>query len=485
MRKLKKSSVKKRSNRAEGSERVIREDGSEAIKVKSKKRRSIQPRKEKEKKSNKRKVILIAVTVALLLMSVIAFSVLLGYYNGNVFKSKVTETIVNASGAEVELGKLDVSPATAKLSKIDLSWSGKDTLIKTLKIKGVNADYGMLGFVGGGWGGSAVGIDQANITLQMRKNNPTLNTTLERPVDFKFGLYRCSELNINFGKDSLWSFKKGSLSHRVSEESDYQFSIDSGDFKVPKFGNFKVQAGLVSFAADRAQLYLGLMSEDQKGSLSVDGTLGYNQDSAVDLKTELRDYPLRDWIDPRARRFFNGEIQSGKGVFKMKLGDTDSFDITTTITSRLIRVNNFEFIKTLSEHLQEEYYRKPDFVNESKMMIKWTKGRIEFSDIDLRQDTQMRIRGNFTIDKNNQMSGKIKVGLPVMVISTKRGKALNKVFNENDGEYIWANIIITGKATAPEDNLDEMLQNTSAEEKEVKGDEDGESFELKFKKLTE
>jgi len=482
MRKLKKGSVQKRSSRVAGGERVVRADGSEAIKVKSKKRRSIQS---KIKKGNKRKVILIAAAVALLLLSVISFSVLLGYFNGNRFKSKVTETIVNVSGAEVELGKLDVSPASAKLSKIDLKWSGKDTLIKTLKLKNIDADYGMLAFIGGGWGGSAVGIEKADLVIEMGKNNPHLNTVSERPVDFKFGLYQCSEVNLDFGENSLWSFKKGSVSYRVSNENNDQFSIDSGDLKVPKFGDFKVQAGLVSLNVDGAQVYLGLKSESQVGSVNVDGTVGYTEGSPVELKIELKDYPLKDWIDPRARRFFNGKIQTGKGILKMELGDMESFDIITKITSRLIRVNDFEFVKTISEHMQEEYYLKPDFVDESKMTMKWTKGRIEFTDIDLLQDAQMRIKGNFTIDENDQMSGTLKVGLPVMVISTKRGKVLKEVFSEDDGEYIWADVIISGKASTPRDNLDEMLQGASIKESKINGDKGDKLFELKFKKLTE
>ncbi len=169
----------------------------------------------------------------------------------------------------------------------------------------------------------------------------------------------------------------------------------------------------------------------------------------------------------------------------MKLGDIESFDITMKITSKLIRVNDFEFVKTLSEHLQKEYYIRPDFVDESKVTMNWTKGRIEFTEVDLVQEAQMRIKGDFTIDENDQMSGTLKIGLPVMVIPTKKGKFLKKVFSEDDGEYMWADVIISGETSTPKDNLDEMLQEASIKESEIKGDEGLDSLELKFKKLTE
>ena len=95
MRNLKKGVHQKQSRKVEGGELVVRADGSEAIKVKSKKRRSVQPKKEIEKKNAKRKVMLIAGVIGLVILSFIAFSVLLGYFNGNRFKSKLSETIAN------------------------------------------------------------------------------------------------------------------------------------------------------------------------------------------------------------------------------------------------------------------------------------------------------------------------------------------------------------------------------------------------------
>lgn len=483
MRKLKSSSNQKQSGIPEEGERVIREDGSVAIKVRTKKRRSVQTKKTQENKSNKGKLILLAVFIGLLLFSCIIFFILLGYFNGNRFKSQVAETIVNASGAEVELGSLNISPTSAISSNIDLKWSGEDTLLKSLTLTKISADYGVLAFVGGGWGASALGIAKADLVIEMGENNPRLNTSPVRPVDFKFNLYQCSELNVDFGKYSLWNFKNGSVSYRVSDQNK-QFSLDSGDFTVPKFGKFKLQTGIVSFAANEAQVYLDLKSEEQLGSLNVDGTVGYTDASLLDLKMELRNYPLRDWIDPRARRFLNGKIHTAKGALEMKLGDMESLDIEAEITSKMMSITDFDFIKTISEHLQEEYYLRPDFMTESTMKVKWAKNRIEFTDIDFLQIDQMRIQGNFTIDEGDQLSGTFKVGIPITVIARNTGVVLKKVFKEDDGEHIWATVTISGDVANPKDNLSEMIQAESS--KKSKNNSDGnEPIEGKSKELTE
>ncbi|MGJ8658182.1 MAG: hypothetical protein ACSHX6_17190 [Akkermansiaceae bacterium] len=479
MRSLKKGANQKRSSKIEGGERVVRADGSEAIKVKSKKRRTVQPKKEIEKKSNKRKVIFIAAAIGLILISVIGFSVLLGYFNGNRFKSKVNDTIANVTGATVELGKLDVSPASAKLTKVDLRWSGENSLVRSLKVEDINADYGVLAFVGGGWGGSAVGVARAELNLEMGKSNPRLNTKAERPLDFKFGLYQCSLLNVNFGEDSLWSFKNGSISYRVSQENDGQFSIDSGDLVIPSFGVFEVSNGLVNCELDGAQIYLGLESQEHHGIINVDGTTGYAEGSPIDLKVVLQNYSLREWVDPRVRRFLRGKIVSGEGTLKMKVGDVDSFNISTDLTTGVIAVSDFEFLKTVASLLEDDFYPNPRFDNQSKMTMKRTKRKIEFTKIDLIQDGQMRIKGEFTVDESNLMTGSFRVGLPVVLLSTKIGKELKSVFNDDDGEYIWAEVNLSGDVSLPKDDLDEQFKEVA-----IKSGSQVPMFEQKFEELT-
>lgn len=483
MRKLKSSSVQKQLGIPEDGERVIRKDGSVAIKVRTKKRRSVQTKKKEEKKSNKGKLILLAVVIALILLSAIIFFILLGYFNGSRFKAQISQTLVNVSGAEVELGGLDVSPTNAKLTSIDLKWSGEDTLVKSLKLNKINADYGILAFVGGGWGPSALVISQADLVLEKGVNNPRFKTSPDRPVDFKFNLYQCSELNVDFGEGSLWSLKHSSVSYRVSDQHD-QLNLDSGDLTVPQFGKFKVQTGSLSFESNEAQVYLDLESEEHLGSLSVDGTVGYSDAGLLDLKIELRNYPLRDWIDPRARRFFNGKIHTSKGALKMSLGDLESLDIEAEMNFKALSVTDFAFIKTISEHLQDAYYLRPDFINESRMKIKWIKNRIEITDIDFLQNNQMRIKGNFTIDERDQLSGTLKVGIPNTAISRNREIVLQKTFKENDGEYIWATVIISGDVANPKDNLSEMIQADSAKKSDIKRNED-ELLEQEIKELSE
>jgi len=143
----------------------------------------------------------------------------------------------------------------------------------------------------------------------------------------------------------------------------------------------------------------------------------------------------------------------------------------------LIRVNDFEFVDTLSQNLSDDPSFR--FSEGSSMKIKRTKHNIEFTDIDLKQKAEMQIKGNFTIDDKNLMTGSLKIGLPVVVLSSKKGKILKEVFREDDGEYVWADVLISGEASSPKDNLDEMLKEAA-----VKLGNQMPLFEQKFEELS-
>ncbi len=463
MRNLKRGEARKQAvDVGEGNgKQVIRADGSKAIKVRTKKRRSVQPKKELEKKSVRRKVILIAAAVSLLLLSVIGFTVMLGYYNGGRFKATIKDSIVNIAGANVELGNLDVSPSSSDLSKIDLTWNASNSVIRSLKLNGVVADCGVLDFIVGGLGGSAVGAKEGTMELAMSDQNASFNTSSERPFDYPFTLYQCSVFNIDFGDDSLWKFTNGSLSYRPAEEAgdlSGQFSLDRGDFTVPNFGEFRVRNGLMTFGSQEAEIYLGLENLEFDGEVNLDGTTGYKEGSTMDFKTEFRNYNLKGLLEPKARRFFHGEVESGEGLFKMKLGDENSFLMTSDLVMQSVRLSDFPFIDTLTEFVEDDLYSSPSFSDKCHLTITRTSSVTEYKNIYFKQEGFMSLKGDLSIDSVNMISGTIKLGLPITVKAGKNKELFKSVFTEEDGEFIWMTLTLSGDLSEPKDDLREQLE---------------------------
>jgi len=478
---LKKGADQKRAIKIEGGERVVRADGSEAIKVKTKKRRTNQPKSKVKVKSIKRKVIFVTSLIGVALLSVILFTVLLGYYNGSKFKAKVSDSIAVFSDAEVELGKLDVSAKSGKLSHLDLQWAKSNSLLGSLNFKQIVASYGIVAFVGGDSGDSSISIDEGTLDLRLLDSKPNLKMGVDTPLDLKFALCECDNFNINFGASSLWSFKNGVVSYRSDQDVTNQFNIGGGEFTVPYLGVFKVNNGILSCSGQGIEVYLDLRATEHSGRVSIDGVSGYNKGGLVHLKTEIKDYPLREWIDPKTRRFFNGKVRSGEGEIKTTVGSVKAFETKTDFIMRLAQINDFEFISTIANKIDDEYYTSPVFTDESKITVDANSDYIRFSNIDLRQNGQFRIKGNVKISAANEITGNVQVGLPVTVISNKKIDGLQKIFKDNDGEYIWADVVMGGDLSYPSDDLDEQFERVLGGESKPKPL----SPEDRFKELTQ
>ena len=461
MRNLKRGEVKKKAVDIESGKRVVRADGSEAIKVRTKKRRSVQPKEEAEQKSAKRKIILIVSVISLLLLSMIAYSVFLGYYNGSKFKSDMHQSVVNISGANAEIGTLDVGSTTSSLSKIQLTWNDEGSVLKEFNLSTLVADWGVLDMVSGGFGNSTVGILDADLKIELSDSFSNLNISNERPFDYPFSLYQCSLLNIDFGGSPHWSFENGSVSYRPNKEESGnfkgQFSVDRGDFKIPIFGEFKVRNGLIELDRQQAKVYLGLESEEYGGKINIDGVSGYVRNSSVDFKTKIKDYVLKGLLEPKTRRFFHGHVESGEGIFKMNIGDLDGFEMSSKLIMRDVRLTDFPFIRSLADLVVEGHYANPALSDKLSMTLRRSKKVTEFVDIDFKQEDFMWLKGDLSINELNLVNGELKLGIPVTFLSGKNGKLLRSVFADDDGEFIWTTVKISGDLSVPKDDFSQQV----------------------------
>ncbi len=443
----------------QGGELVTRADGSKAIKVKSHKRRSHQPKKEKQRKNQRNKIILISLGVVGLLLAGIAFTVMIGYYNGNRFKEKVTTTVANITGAETELEKLDVSLSTAKIQKIHLDWKEKNSVVDYLQLEKVVADFGVFSFFGGGWNGSEVQSSNGEIHLRLNENPAQMNTGGEALVDFEFTTYKCNDLDAVIGKDGDWKVNGSRAEFRVTEDGVKQVYLYGGSINAPFFEEYQIKSGVAEVKPTLVDLNLNLASKNGRGSILLVGDVGYKSSDSISLVTKFTDANLDDWIDAKAQRFIRGVMTNGEGVFKMNLGDFKSKEITTNVESNATDIISFEFLETLSLKLRNSFYgNKLAFTGDSSYRVSWLKDKVMVSNMKLIEPDRMQILGDFTINRSNELSGSFKIGVATEAMNPVDLRALKKVFKEDKGDYIWTNITLSGSVDTPKDDLDDQFQ---------------------------
>ncbi len=110
------------SGNPEDGELVTRSDGTQAIRVRKRKRRSSQPLKKEQQVT--RRVRIVQVTAALILAFLVALVIggAIIYANSSPFREGLVHKIEQASGASAEIGQFRMNPKTANAGNLTLKW---------------------------------------------------------------------------------------------------------------------------------------------------------------------------------------------------------------------------------------------------------------------------------------------------------------------------------------------------------------------------
>src|SRR5687768_16151416 len=102
-------------------ERVIRADGTEAIRVRKRKRRSSQPVKEARTRTRRARIVQASAALVLVFVAAIICGSAIIYANSSPFREDLVRKIQQASGAEIELQQFRMNPKTANAGKLSLA----------------------------------------------------------------------------------------------------------------------------------------------------------------------------------------------------------------------------------------------------------------------------------------------------------------------------------------------------------------------------
>ena len=103
-------------------ELVTRSDGSQAIRVRKRKRRSHQPAKEERKSTRRARMIQVSGALSLLLLGLFAAGAAIVYANSAGFRESLVKKISLSSGARAELQLFRMNPTSANAGMLTLAW---------------------------------------------------------------------------------------------------------------------------------------------------------------------------------------------------------------------------------------------------------------------------------------------------------------------------------------------------------------------------
>lgn len=431
---------------------VVREDGSKMMRVRKRKRRSDQPRKEEFKKRRKQKFLLIIGCVLLLFLCVLGAVVGLAYYNSKSFHEKVQASLAESTGAEVELGLLSVRPDNAEIDEVNLKWTVGKGAIDFLKLNRIQANYGVKSLFGGTWGGTSLQASTGVLTL--REPEELKFGGGDSALDFDFSYYRCNSLDVHLGSLKKQAVLTGTdATLKIQDVGMSRISLSGGKLHYPGFEDLSVENGVMIFGDTSGDLIARLISEEERGYLSLEGKIPYKGIESIYMTGKAEGFPLMRFLSDDTKRFFDGVIDSEKLLIQLDPDDRDAMGVEGKFTADHFQIRDFQFLSELTVLLGRKWYDNPRFTKTATGKILRKGNRLELTNLVLEEGSSLKITGNIAFSEDGEMSGTLKIGIPLSISNMIRGKVPEGLFSQPMEGYVWADVNLGGTAISVSDDF--------------------------------
>lgn len=463
MSRLKRNDRQKRSSDpSKDGELVTRNDGSQVVKVRKRKRRSSQPEKKKKQTDPKLKWAILGSLIALFIILVGGTIFIIAKYNGRSFKEATESNISNLSGAtSTELTQLRVTPVSAKATKAELTWD-KFSFFRSASFNSLKADIKATSFFSSDWIGEEVVASLGKIQIQ------TPSASVESSSDpilspYNFGGFRCSQLDLQFGAERNAPAITGlqvTLRKQVNER--FQIVFNNGLMNIPNWPALEISSGVMTLNTGDAEIEARLeASNGLNGEIIIKGRIPKETNRPVVLDVKAKDYPIHDLLGKELGRIIQGDINSDMGslTYNYQKDATKALSFIMPFNSTELRISELPMFTDLKDLTGDTQYALPIFSNCSGAIMRTSDG-VTLSHLKLTSSRVITLSGDLTVNSKGMLSGELDVGIPARIFG--RNNSAPSIFSEPHAGFIHAKVTLSGNINNPHDNLNELLKASSS-----------------------
>ena len=456
----------------EDCELVTREDGSQAFRVRKRKRRSQQPHKEQRLHSRRTRMIQVSSVLILLLLAIFLAGAAIAYANSAPFREKILRQIALSCGASGELELFRMNPTSANARRVSLTWPEGNAL-QNLTLDSVRAEISPSSFFGQSLSGEEVMASQGTLILRAcpADQSPRYATA---PIDnppIRFDRYAIAKAQVLLGDPvaPLVRLQNSEVSFAPVTLSDHaQLLLSGGEVTIPGWPKLRMDRSHIEFR-DSAMDIVGMRlryESDAQGLFELNGSVApYATERASTLAVHLDSYLIAGLAGPELGRLFAGRIdtlpadKSNSLAFSLGQDPTASLAIVFhNSPTGSIELNGFPFLFGLSQTIGDDWFEHPLFENDVSGAIRRADGRVTLRDLRLETKGRLAVRGALTMSPDKTLSGKLEVGVATAMIKSSKSRALDALFGPPSESFRWVTLTIGGSATAPTDNFKQLFQ---------------------------
>ncbi len=452
-------------------ELVTRADGSPSIRVRKRKRRTVQPHKEDNLRSQRSRVFQVTAVLVLIFLGTFIIGAAIIYANSSSFRSSLIQKIANASGAAVQMEQFRMNPKTANAQKITLQWPDGN-ILKSFDLGNIVAEISPSSFLGKSMNGEEVIVAVGSLALQIPKPDQAIlvNDTDDTDLAIHFNRYRIPQLDITLGDTNAPLIKLSKSEGSLNPENVNgrpQLSLYRGLLIINGWPKLRLDHALVEFRGKDADIIgLRMLHEtDDRSVIEFSGSVApYQTDHLSTLAVRMDSFELSGITGPALGRLFSGRIdslpttKSNYFSFLPTAEPSPVLDIAfhTTPASR-IAVQGFPCLFALAQLLDDQWFEHPVFESDVAGVFHRENGIVSLRDLNFESKGRIALRGEVSLVANQTLSGNLQVGLAEAMITASKNPRLNSLFGPVTDGFRWVTLKIGGPASTPTDNFKELF----------------------------
>ena len=453
-----------------GGELVTRADGTQAIKVRKRKRRTEQAERDSQKRAKRLRAIQLVIVLLLFVTFLLVAGGALLYYNGSGYRDKVIERIGAATGATAEVAQFRVTPLRVNASTLSLKWP-EHSIIKSLSLNGVSAELQLSSLLGQTFSGDEMTAGKGELILSEPTAAGAGILGDDASKRFRFSRFRSPDMTVVLGdvRNPAVTVKQTEISfypQSVSGRAELRLNKGAVGFG-PGFPALNLDRGLFSFSGRQMEV-LNLRLEnpaDSRGVIELAGTLNpftKGRISTLDIK-KVENFPIEHLFGQEFGRILSGRIESrdlpNSNFLTFTPGSMESARLMMAFRggfSSKLTLSNLPFLNVLARVLDDSGYQRPSIDSGASGVLRMSSSGYSIEELRLEAKSRMMIRGSIAVTNGKQLKGKLELGLPANQVSTFL-RAIDSEFSPLREEMRWIEIEVSGTTAAPEDDFGKRL----------------------------
>jgi hypothetical protein len=450
----------------EAGELVTRADGSQAIKVRKRKRRSSQPHKEAVKRTMRLRAIQVSSAVILTILLGLTLGALVLYVNSAPYRTGLLAKLNTATGAKTELHQLRVTPTGSNASQARLEWP-EGNQIKSLTLNGIHAKALLGGVLGGHWGVDEISASSGTMRVGAQAPGEPLRHHPKHSGKSPIGFERMSvgklDLTVGAQANPALEITKTEAIFYPNEGSP-SVRLFRGDVKIPGWPLFRLDRSLLEIKENNLEIVtLRLLHElDHVGNIELSGTFDPAATSKEQkLGVKMSSFNLNGIAGTSLGYLIAGHVDSRDtlGENHLTVSGTSGGKLKVAFASApntFPKLHSFPFLGKLTKLTDNPWFAEPLFQDGCTGVLERDFNTTSIRDLSAISRNQLWITGDLSVQTNDVLSGTLSIGLPEASIVAARNPRLQDIFKESRDGFRWITLKISGTGSRPIDNFDEV-----------------------------